>query len=593
MKQLARRHFSTMLAPIHIGCAYFAVATLSVLSSRFEGGLAFIWGANALVMAQLLTTPTRRWAPTIIACSIASIMATALFGMGPVAAIPLAAINLLEALIVVGLCHRLAPDLRVTGSMRPLLTFIFALCGPANIVAGALAATVASYLTPVSFMSSWLHWYSGHVLGGLTCVPIFIMLIRGELRRWLNETPIGTKVETIALLGFLALVVAHVFFFARYPLLFVPLLPMVLIAFRIGNIGVAASVFILAIIGGSATMAGVGPLTLIPGTLGERMECFQFYVAFSFLLAMPVAAALNGRRRLFRMLEDSEARYRAIAEHSGDLVLNIGADGIIHYASPSAQEQIGCAPGLLIGQCSANLVDPQDRAAVVANHRRALIRPDATHKVEFRPLVSVSNVEWVEMVSRAIVNERGMPSGVVCTIRDISEHKARQQALQRVAARDSLTGADTRRAFLAKLDREIGRVSQDVQSSLLLIDIDHFKAVNDRYGHGAGDLVLSAFVERLRPGLRSVDSIGRLGGEEFAILLVDSDIDRASMICERLRAKMVDPIALGGGMAVTITFSAGLVELDALSDRSEMLEAADKALYRAKRGGRNCLRLAA
>lgn len=595
MQRSALRHSSSIFAPVITGSVYFVVATLALILSRFEGGLAFIWGANAFLMAELLTSRTRYWPRAVMACAIASALATALFGMGPLAAIPMAAINIVEALIVAIICRRFVPDRRIIGAIRPLLVFIIALCGVANVIAGAMAATVASFLTPVPFGASWLQWYSGHVLGGLTFAPILILFLQGECGRWLRETPVRAKLEMVALLALFALAMVHVFFWARYPLLFASLLPLVLIAFRTGQMGAAASIIILALVGGAATMHGVGPMTLIPGSVGARVQYFQFYLALSFLMSMLVAAELNSRRRLFLMLQDSEARYRAIAEHSGDVVLNIGVDGIIHYASPSAAEQIRCAPELLVGQSAANLVDPQDRALVVATHRRALAHPGVSHTVEFRPLVSDSDLQWCEMVSRAVVDERGKPSGVVSMIRDMSRHKARQQALQQVAACDSLTGADSRGAFLDKLESEILRVRQGVRSCLLLIDIDHFKAVNDRYGHGAGDRVLTAFVERLRPGLRSIDSIGRLGGEEFAILLTDSDINRASMICERLRVLMVDPIPVNetGGEAISITFSAGLVELDGGSTRSAMLEAADKALYRAKHSGRNCLRLAA
>lgn len=591
MLRAALRQPSSLWGPLVTGGVYFVAASIALMVSRFEGGLAFLWGANAFLMAELLTTRTAHWPRAIIACGVASTAATALFGMGPIAAIPMAAINMLESLIVAILCRRFVPDHRVTESIRPLIVFILALSGVADIVTGLMAAAVASQLTPVSFGASWLQWYTGHVLGGLTCTPILIMLFQGEFDRWRRETSRHEKVEAALLLTLFAISTFHIFYGARYPMLFAPLLPLVLIAFRVGQIGAAASIIILALIGGVATMSGVGPLTMIPGTAGERVQFFQFYLALSFLLCMPVAAELHARRRLFRMLEQSETRFRTIAEHSGDVVLNISVDGVIEYASPSAHEQIGCAPELLIGQSAANLVDPQDRAVVIAAHHRALMQPGSIHKVEFRPLVTTGDLDWCEIVTRAVVDERGQPSGIVSMIRDISRHKARQRALQQVAASDSLTGADSRRAFLEKLDDEIARARMGARSSLLLIDIDHFKSVNDRYGHGAGDRVLSSFVERMRLGLRGIDSIGRLGGEEFAILLVDSDIDRSSMVCERLRALLADPTTIEP--PIRVTFSAGLVELDGGSDRSTMLEAADKALYRAKHSGRNCLRLAA
>ncbi len=594
MSRPVPRQSSSLLSLLITGSVYFVVASIALMASRFEGGLAFIWGANAFLMAQLLTSRTAHWPRTIIACAIASALSTSLFGMGPLAALPMAAINVSESLIVALICRHYLSERAVTGSVRPLVVFILALCGVADVVTGVAAAAVASLLTPVGFTASWLQWYTGHALGGLTCTPILLMLLQGEFGRWMRHTPTAVKLEALALLALFTLVTVHIFYWARYPMLFAPLLPLVLIAFRVGHMGAAASIVILAVIGGMATLSGLGPLMIIPATLGERVQAFQFYLALSFLLSMPVAAELNGRRRLFQMLQESESRFRAIAEHSGDLVLDIRVDGVITYASPSALEQIGCAPDLLVGQSAADLVDPRDRAVVSAAHRRALAQPGAVHKVEFRPLLAVSDLDWCEMVSRAVIDDRGQPSGVVSMIRDISRHKARQRALQQVAARDSLTGADSRRAFLEKLDAEMLRVRQGARSSLLLIDIDHFKSVNDRYGHNAGDRVLTGFVERLVAGLRGVDSIGRLGGEEFAILLVDCDIDRATILCEKLRARLVRPIELNDrGEAIGITFSAGLVELDGDSTRSAMLEAADKALYRAKHSGRNCLRLAA
>ena len=420
------------------------------------------------------------------------------------------------------------------------------------------------------------------------------MLLQGEWSRWLRDTPKAVKIEALILLALFTLVTVHVFYWAHYPMLFAPMLPLVLIAFRVGHIGAAASIVILAVIGGVATMSDTGPLMLIPLSTGERVLAFQFYLALSFLLSMPVAAELNGRRRLFQMLQESESRFRAIAEHSGDVVLNISLSGTVEYASPSAQDMIGCAPALLVGQSVTELVDAQDREAVQTIHAQALAQPGSVQQAEFRPLTALSDLDCCEMVSRAVVDERGQPVGVVSMIRDISRHKARQRALQQVAAHDALTGADSRRAFLDKLDAEMLRAADGAWSCLLLIDLDHFKAVNDRYGHGGGDRVLTSFVQRILPELRDGDSIGRLGGEEFAILLADCDRRDASQLCDRLRQRLAAPISVNDQTdAIAVTFSAGLVQLDGGSTRSAMLEAADRALYDAKHSGRNCLRLAA
>ena len=127
-------------------------------------------------------------------------------------------------------------------------------------------------------------------------------------------------------------------------------------------------------------------------------------------------------------------RFRAIAEHSGDVVLNVNLAGVIEYASPSALEQMGCAPALLVGQGVTDLADARDREMVRAICQSALAHPGSVHQAEFRPLTALSDLNCCEMVSRAVVDERGQPVGVVSMIRDISRHKARQRALQQVAA---------------------------------------------------------------------------------------------------------------------------------------------------------------
>lgn len=599
MQRTAHRYSRTWLTPALIGLFYFIAAVVALSVSRYEGGLAFIWGANALVMARLMNSRPAGWPRTLLACAIASTAATALFGMGPAAALPMAVLNMAEALIVALLCRRFAGKERGAGSgpgsLRLLVVFIIALSAVANVVCALGAALVAAWLTPVSFGAAWLQWYAGHVLGGLTCTPILTILLQGEARRWIRDASARIKAEAVGWLILFALTTWWVFYRAHYPMLFAPVLPLVIIAFRIGHLGSAASIVILAFIGGSATMAGIGPISWLPGLPGEHIQFFQFYLAFTFLMSVPVSAELNGRRRLFQMLRDSEERFRVLAEHSGDVVFNLGIDGVVQYVSPSVADQIGMAPDKLIGRPALDLVSLQDRAVVAATHRRALAHGNDVLKVEFRSLASAEDgVKWCEMVMRAILDDRGVPAGVVGTVRDISRHKALQEELQHVADCDALTGADSRRAFLAQLDEEIRAVGRGARSCLLLIDIDHFKIINDCHGHAAGDEVLRAFVERLRPGVRGKDRIGRLGGEEFAILLRHADLDRASRICERLRALLAaDPVQAGDGSVVTVTFSAGLVALAAGSTSATMLEAADKALYRAKHSGRNCLRLAA
>lgn len=168
--------------------------------------------------------------------------------------------------------------------------------------------------------------------------------------------------------------------------------------------------------------------------------------------------------------------------------------------------------------------------------------------------------------------------------------------LRLIARVDHLTGALTRRGFIEQAEREIARARRYGRpSALVMLDIDHFKSVNDMHGHGVGDQVLHKIASIAEVVLRPSDVFGRLGGEEFALLLPETSGREAVEVAERLRQAIADcsmPLPDGGTRQVTASF--GVSELSPLvSSVATWLESADTMLYAAKTGGRNCVKLAA
>ena len=165
------------------------------------------------------------------------------------------------------------------------------------------------------------------------------------------------------------------------------------------------------------------------------------------------------------------------------------------------------------------------------------------------------------------------------------------QDLERLASTDSLTDAANRRALMARAEQEVARAERhQLPLSLILLDLDHFKAINDRYGHPIGDGVLRAFVERVQAVLRPSDLLGRLGGEEFAILLPETGVEEAGEVAERLLRSVTEPSLEIEGKSIPLTLSAGVVEFPAQTGDSvisETFSLADKRLYQAKAAGRN------
>jgi len=160
--------------------------------------------------------------------------------------------------------------------------------------------------------------------------------------------------------------------------------------------------------------------------------------------------------------------------------------------------------------------------------------------------------------------------------------------LRRIAQTDHLTGAVTRRGFTHELEKAMSRFRRSGHpTALLLMDIDHFKQVNDGYGHPAGDAVLKVVSNELTKQLRVSDTLGRWGGEEFAVLLQDIATEHALDTSERLR-KHVESLVMGYGPDQRVTASFGVAQLDpTMASVQDWLVAADEALYEAKRAGRN------
>ena len=167
--------------------------------------------------------------------------------------------------------------------------------------------------------------------------------------------------------------------------------------------------------------------------------------------------------------------------------------------------------------------------------------------------------------------------------------------LDRVASTDLLTGLPNRRAFWAALQTEIIRAGRSGEAlCLAIVDIDHFKRVNDRHGHPAGDAVLAAAAVKMRAAVRAGDILGRIGGEEFAILMPSTSAQGATTVCERLRAAVENgPVDVAGTIGVPVTVSTGIAQLGPEEQGESLISRADKALYDAKTSGRNQIKLAA
>jgi diguanylate cyclase (GGDEF)-like protein len=163
-----------------------------------------------------------------------------------------------------------------------------------------------------------------------------------------------------------------------------------------------------------------------------------------------------------------------------------------------------------------------------------------------------------------------------------------KDALRREASRDGLTSLWNRKAILAILERDLLRAERDHEPvGLIMIDVDHFKAINDSRGHGAGDAVLRIIASGIASVVRPYDSVGRCGGEEFLIVAPGCDLAETWELAERVRSHVAGCSIIVGGASVQVSLSLGVATSQSSGDIEKLLHAADTALYEAKHAGRN------
>lgn len=304
-------------------------------------------------------------------------------------------------------------------------------------------------------------------------------------------------------------------------------------------------------------------------------------------LSQNVGVAI-GRARLYADVRRSEARSRALLEHAADMISVFDADSRRTYASPAYERILGFRPDELVGQPFSVICYPSDAVIIQQAFARFTQRSFATERFEVRVRHRDGSPRWLDIIA---VNRLADPAvgGVVVTSRDITERKALETQLWHQAHHDELTAIPNRALLLDHLAQalsELDRRHEPEGVSLLFLDLDGFKVVNDTLGHDAGDRLLFAAAQRLADCLATDDLIARYGGDEFAVLLAPSTVQQdAVRVAQRLATALASPFDLNGHQ-VRITASSGIVSSPKLTETREVFRAADLALYRAKAAGK-------
>ena len=286
-------------------------------------------------------------------------------------------------------------------------------------------------------------------------------------------------------------------------------------------------------------------------------------------------------------LRASEQNFRRLFDSLQDVYYRTNAQGVVQHVGPGVRRVLGYEPHEIEGRTAESYYPHStDRDAFKA----AILADGEVSDFPGQMVRRDGQVIDISISSHALYDHAGNFAGVEGIYRDVTQRKNLERELQRLATTDMLTGIANRRAFLETAESAYAHSCHSGEPlTLLMLDLDHFKAINDRYGHLEGDRALVAFAQAVKSQLRASDAVGRLGGEEFGVLLplttLAEGLEAAHRILQSVRALQLSDDT---GQAYRITTSLG-VGAFRQNDRSlrDMLDRADQALYLAKHRGRD------
>jgi diguanylate cyclase (GGDEF)-like protein/PAS domain S-box-containing protein len=279
----------------------------------------------------------------------------------------------------------------------------------------------------------------------------------------------------------------------------------------------------------------------------------------------------------------NEARFRSLVQHSSDVIIITRSDGTIRFVSPSAMRVFDYDPAAMLRQTVPELLHPDDRERAATFFRDAAQAPGVSGPVEWRFRQPDGSWLHAEILATNLLHDPTV-KGIVLNTRDVSERRRLEEQLIHQAFHDPLTGLANRALFRDRVSHALALAQRRGSPvTVLFLDLDDFKKVNDSLGHAEGDRLLKAAAERFLACARSADTVARLGGDEFAILIEGGDGSEG--LPDRVAAAMSHPFSLSGNQ-VRVTASIGVASASLDETADDLLRNADMAMYAAKRRGK-------
>jgi diguanylate cyclase (GGDEF)-like protein/PAS domain S-box-containing protein len=470
----------------------------------------------------------------------------------------------------------------------------------AALAALGAAGTVTAFGEP--FTASWLSSWASSSLGALLIVPLAVSA-RDALVSWSAREVRWQSLVEVALVTMCLMVVAEIVFGSR--LRGIQLFPGVVFlcllwaALRCGFVVVSALLVALSFVVVQRTTLGRGPLALVAQSPDQRIASSQLFLGVGTTSFLVLAALMRERRRTHAALQESEERLQLALNASNVALWDWDVPSRMVYLSDTWGQMLGSPQpaGKVSFDSLVELVHADDRPLVQAQLKAVLKGERQMYDVDHRVRTAAGTFAWIHSKGRVIARDsQGRAIRVAGTNDPIDDRKVAEQELYQRATRDAVTGLSNRSAFLDRLEQAVNRAQRSRSGiAVFYIDLDHFKEVNDRLGHAAGDELLTQFGMRVSTMVRRTDLFSRFGGDEFALLLEHAPApDVLSIVAETVLSLLESPFDIGEHkLRVTASIGGAWRGPDAILSPSTLLQQADAAMYEAKRRGRNRYLIAA
>ncbi len=579
------------LGEFAVAVAFFVAAFAAARLSHVNEALDTVWPGNALAAALLVRLPHVRWAAALLAISVAGICANWLGVHEPLAySVGMSVVNTLEIGMTAWVFRNWLtfplPNISFQQGLRMAGVFAFAVPVLTALPGGLLVHSEFG----VPLFEASVNWWLAGAMGSCLCAPAVYLYSAKTARRLISKPFLAENLTLTAfcLVGsFLSVRYVH------HPLVIVAL-TLTVSAFRMGSFGAA----VLSGVCG-ALIIGLWSFGLRPSLLdGSPLPLPFLALVATILPPVAVGLATDERRTATRELAAERQRLRTTLGAIADAVITTDAQCQITYLNTAAQQLIGQSLNDIQGRKFYDVVvvtDPRTSRVAQSTLVRCIesgeiVRPDEIGLLH-RP---DGDLRYVARVATPVFGQARKVVGAVLVLRDATETYERDRRLSHLATHDVLTGACNRFEFERRLQVLFDRARLLIlPATLVAVDLDRFKAVNDLGGHAAGDAVLRCVVAVLRENIRPQDTVARLGGDEFAVVLEKVTPERARAVALQIQ-QALNPLEVEWNRTTySIGASLGVAAItNGYESTADWMAAADAACYEAKRAQRGQIRFA-